>query len=344
MRTVAALMFTCVMAAQDAGFDVESRLVMVPVMVTDRKGRTVDGLEAADFALLDNGRSQKVVVDTFTTGQAPIALIVAVQASGISVPALEKVRKIGAMIQPLITGERGCAGVLAFSEQIRWLVDCTKDPDPFTGAFQRLSPGENKSARMFDALREAVAHLRKFPNSRRVVLLISESRDRGSETGLEDALLNAQAAGVAVYAVTYSTFATAFTTKASKVERPPEKIEPRSTRTEPLSAKGRVPIPPAEQRADILGGLGELARLGQADAANALTGGTGGARFSFARQKGLEEAIEKLGAELHSQYVLSFTPVEPEPGYHKLEVQVKGRPNSVVRARPAYWSMSGPVK
>src|SRR3954462_9833589 len=77
--------------AQDSRFDVRSRLVVVPVSVTDLKGRSIDGLEASDFLLFDNGRAQKIAVDTIDTGVAPIALIVAVQSSGISTAALEKV-------------------------------------------------------------------------------------------------------------------------------------------------------------------------------------------------------------------------------------------------------------
>jgi hypothetical protein len=52
----------------------------------------------------------------------------------------------------------------------------------------------------------------------------------------------------------------------------------------------------------VLGGIGELQRLGKENAAEALTKATGGSVFSFARQKALEEAIQKFGAGLHSQY------------------------------------------
>ena len=92
------------LAAQDSRFNAGARLVVVPVSVTDLKGRSLDGLEASDFVVLDNGKPRKVAVDTIDTGVAPIALMVAVQGSGISAAVLEKVRKIGAMIQPLIIG------------------------------------------------------------------------------------------------------------------------------------------------------------------------------------------------------------------------------------------------
>ncbi len=342
MRLLVAFAVIASLAAQEPGFQTESRLVMVPAFVTNAKGRNMDALTASDFVLLDNGRKQTIVLDTFETGNAPIALIVAVQSSGISVPVLEKVRKIGAMIQPLITGDRGCAGLVSFAEKVQWRQECTNDVEKLASAFDKLAPGENKSACMLDAAHEAIERLRKRPNARRVLLLISESKDRGSETELETVVINAQAAGVTVYAATYSAFKTAFTTKSSQNDPPPEPLYPRANRTETLTPKGRVPIPLSEQRVDFLGGMGELIRLGKAKDTDALTKATGGTNFPFARLKGLESAIEKLGSELHTQYILSFTPVSPEPGFHTLEVLVPGKKEAKIRSRPAYWSVSVP--
>jgi VWFA-related protein len=344
MKRALLLIYSALLAAQDTGFKVETRLVMVPVTVTDAKGRSVDGLEASDFAVRDNDRKQPVQVDSFATGVAPIALVVAVQSSGISGAVLEKVQKVGSMIQPLVTGERGCAALVAFDDTVQWLQECTNDTDALARAFQKLRPGDDKRGRMLDAVHSAVERLRKHSNVRRVLMLISESRDRNSETDLDSVVENVQAAGVTVYALTYSAFKTAFTTKAQTSPDPPrESVErPRPNRTEPLSPKGRVPIPPPEQRVDILGGIGELTRLGKVKTTEVLTASTGGTSFPFTRQKGLEDAIEKLGAELHSQYVLSFTPVDPEPGFHRLEVTIPGKTKLRIRTRPGYWSTQKP--
>jgi hypothetical protein len=140
MRCAVILALVLPLAAQDSRFDVHSRLVLVPVTISDSNGRSVDGLEAADFRLLDNRWERKITVDTIATGVAPIALVIAVQSSGISTPVLEKVRKIGVMIQPLVTGERGCAGVLSFAEKVAWLQDCTNNADAIQRALHRLSP------------------------------------------------------------------------------------------------------------------------------------------------------------------------------------------------------------
>jgi len=63
------------------------------------------------------------------------------------------------------------------------------------------------------------------------------------------------------------------------------------------------------------------------------------AEFPFTKLAGLESAIEKLGEELHSQYVLSFTLKDLLPGYHSLVVTVS-EPNAKIRARPGYWANS----
>ena len=329
--------------APDPRFAADSRLVLVPVNVTDAKGRPVEGLEAADFLVADNGQPQKAGVDTIDTGVAAIALVIAVQSSGISTAVLEKVRKIGAMVQPLVTGERGCAGVVSFAERVSWLEDCTKDPDALERAFQKLRPGEHKEARMLDAVDSAVEHLGRHPNARRVLLLISESRDRGSETDLEAVAVAAQSAGVTVYSATYSAFKTAFTSKTPV--SPPGRPEGPKSASETMGTMNGAPpnpwnpkIPPPEHRVDIAGGIGELARLGQTNTTEVLIKRTGGAAFPFTKQRALEEAIRKLGAELHSQYLLSFVPEAVAPGYHSLEVRVTRPGEFRIRARPGYWS------
>jgi VWFA-related protein len=315
-------------------------LVLVPVNVTDAKGRSVDSLEAPDFLVFDNGRLQKANIDTIGTGIAPVALVVAVQASGISLPVLEKVRKIGAMIQPLVTGERGCAAVMAFAARVAWLQeDCTKDPQAIERAFERLRPGEHAEARMLDAVDSAIGHLRRQPNARRVLLLISESRDRGSEATLDAVAGSAQSAGVAVYAATYSAFKSAFATKTPQQDdsppAPPEiaKVQPPGPPYSPAGAAGSS----AAGQVDILGGIRELSRVGKTNTTQVLAQSTGGTTFNFNRQKTLEETIEKFGAALHTQYVVSFVPEASTPGFHSLEVRLARPGKYQIRARPGYW-------
>lgn len=329
-------------AAQDPRFDAQSRLVLVPVTVTGEKGRFVDGLKASDFVLLDNGQPQTFALDTIGTGMAPVALVIAVQSSGVAAGALEVLRTIPSMIQPFVTGERGCAALVSFDEEIKWLQKCTHDTDALTFAFHRLEPGGGppKTARMLDAASEAIASLRERPNTRRVLLLISESRDRGSETELETVLLAAQTSDVTVYAATYSAFKTSLLARKSEPAELPKTPPPPDRPPPQAPPAGTTPYPtPPEQRIDILGGIGELLRLRDPNTTEILAAATGGATFRFTRRKGIEKIIMTLGAELHGQYLLSFAPDAPADGLHRLEVRIPAGPKYAIRSRPGYWWM-----
>ena len=340
MKRAALLALAVSLVAQESRFDAQSRLVLVPVTVTDREGRAVPGLEASDFLVFDNGRPRTPTVDTLDTGVPPIALVIAVQASGISAAVLEKVQKIEAMIQPLITGERGCVGLVSFADEVKRLQDCTKDPRAIEHAFLALRIGEHTAARMLDAVQASVEHLGRQQSARRVLLLISESRDRGSTVTLDAAARAAQGVGVTIYSATYSAFKTGFTSKAPVTpDRPAAAMEPPKDGSHPTQPNPKLP---PEERVDILGALRELGRLGDPNAAEVLTTSTGGTVLPFTRQKALEKAIHTLGNELHSQYVLSFVPEEDPAGYHAIEVRLR-RPGAYrIRARPGYWVTDRP--
>jgi VWFA-related protein len=176
-----------------------------------------------------------------------------------------------------------------------------------------------------------------------VLLLISESRDRGSKATLEAVSIAAESADVAMYAATYSLMKTAFTSK-SQVGPPPAPPHAQ-TPSEALGTPSGTPQTklnpkdiPKEQKADLGAGIRDLLRLHKTNDTQALAAVTGGIAFPFTRQKGLEDAIEKLGVELHSQYTLSFVPEDSAPGYHKLDVRIVRPGQFRIRARPGYWS------
>ena len=93
-------------------------------------------------------------------------------------------------------GERGCAPVVTFSERIGWIRECTNSEDA-TGMCLRIGPSWRGQERPCLTLSpESIQRLRQHSNSRRVLLLICESRERGSETALDQAVVAAQTAGV----------------------------------------------------------------------------------------------------------------------------------------------------
>jgi VWFA-related protein len=301
--------------AQDATIRTNVPLVQVPVTVTDSKGKSMDGLQAEDFLLYDDRVPQTGFrLDTSDIVVAPIALVVAIQSSGISEVALEKIRRVGSLIQPLVAGERGQAAILAYDEEVRLLQDFTRDASKITGAFEIVQARTIKTAHMFDAVAEGVKMLQTRPeNYRRMMIVLGESRDRGSKSNLDKAVEAAQRAGVTLYPITYSIQKTAWTAKPDDAQT--------------------LPTGP-----DYAGAIVELGRLTSTNAAERFAATTGGRHLSFTRLDGLEQALSKTADEIHSQYLISFVPMSSSnKGYHRIGVGVKDHPGAVVRARPGYW-------
>jgi VWFA-related protein len=291
----------------------EVPLVMAPVTVTDAKGRYIDGLRADDFVLTDNQSPRPFQLDTSDATLIPISIVIVVQINNYAGAVVAKLHKVGSLIQPLITGDRGDTAVMAFDEKVWTVQDFTTDRAQIERGLQEIQPSGDTQAHMLDAVSEAIHRLAQRPNSRRkVILLISEAKDRSSKARLKDVLDAAQHENVTIYSATYSAYTTAFTAK-------PEDL------------------PPPENE-NLLGVFTELGRMGKTSAADAFTKYTGGRHLSFARQSTLEKAIADVGVELHSQYLLSFTPAKSEEsGYHLIDVKLRNRPDAKIRTRPGYW-------
>lgn len=289
-------------------------LVLVPVTVTDRKGALMDGLTEDDFIVADDGVRQRIHLDTSDTVLAPVSLVVAVQCSGISAAVLAKINRVGGMIQPLVAGDRGRAAVIAFDDEVRVMQDFTGDQTKIRVALEKIEPRVIRAGKMIEAVAEAVRMLDTRPqNSRRILLILSESRDRRSKMKLADAIMMAQRAGVLIYPATYSAYATPWTARSED-------------------------NPPMPGGPDYMGGMIDLLRLGTTNTAEAFARATGGHHLSFETLSGLENVITRAGEEIHSQYLLSFVPHETDnKGYHHIEVAVPSKADAIVRARPGYW-------
>ena len=290
-------------------------LVLVPTTVTDKRGTLIDGLSADDFVVTDDGVRQKVHMDTSDTVLAPVSLVVLIQSSGISTPALARIRLVGAMIKPLVIGDRGQAAVIAYDTEVRTYQEFTSDGTKLRKTFEDIEPRTIKQAKLIDAVIEGMKMLDTRPeNYRRIMLVLGESRDRGSKHKLAEAVELAQRSSVVIYSLTYSAEGQAWTS---------------SSDNDPSMPGGP----------DYIGAIGELARLKKTNDADAFAKATGGRFLGFLREKSLEKDISRLGEEIHSQYLLSFVPEESKnTGLHRIEVHIAKFPEAVVRARPGYWA------
>jgi len=318
--------------------------VVAPVLVTDHAGNIIDGLQPNQFHLYDNGKEQNIQVDVTYD---PISLVVAMECSGRVESILKQMKHVGSLVQSVV-GTQGEAAVVKFDGREPMLVqDFTTDQDKIKVAIDKINPGSTGS-RMIDAVDMSVDLLRKrAAHNRKIVLLISETRDEGSATRLRQALIKANLANVAVYCVDISQLAVRLTQRQDDPR--PVNMDP-STMNAPLG----IPNTPTtmeqnygmQNRAQFVPLLKEIyidgKRIFVADPAKQFAMQTGGQHFYFLKQKGLESAVERISQELHSQYIIAYHPSNTdESGYHTIQVGIDRESRYECKTRPGYWLGGG---
>jgi VWFA-related protein len=317
--------------------------VVVPVTVTNQAGSFVSGLEAKDFRLYDNEKLQDIQMDVT---YSPISMVVAIQRNSGVEGFLPKIKKIGNMLEANVIGESGEAMLVAYDHRMRILQEWTNDGAKFTEALDKMMLGSSTSA-MIDAVFFSVRELRKRPAThRRILLMITETRDKGSEGKLKDALTEAEIHNVIIYTVNINR-GLAMATKTPTVRR-----------SSPYPVAATTPLPGGGGVAPVTPHMNEQLRGQQSmtfvplvqeifiqtkalfipNKAEVFTRYTGGKEFGFTDLSSLERALINIGEELHSQYILTYQPNNTEEGgYHEIYVDVN-RPGLDVRAREGYWA------
>lgn len=323
---------------------VTTRTVLVPTTVKDKdSGDFVNGLTVRDFEIFDNDRPQKIATDF---SYEPLSVVAVVQANSDVEPLIPKMRKLGVLLHGLVTGEGGDIAVLAFDHRIQHLVDWTSDANKLDDALQKLTAGSS-TARTIDAVEEADRMLyRHDPQNRRrrVIVLFSQGYDKGSESKSTETLRDMQFHNVVVYPVDISQI----TVLMKGDDRYPRPVMGNAPPEAIASGPGGRTSTPSEVLQNHPGGnvlnlappiwrsIKDLFRQPPDRAFAALTGGR---VYSFAKQTTLERAMTDLGKELHSQYLLSYSPdpeTQKESGFHKIRVEVN-HPRLDIRARTGYY-------
>jgi VWFA-related protein len=329
-RAALLLTVSCALLAQDNPV-IRSNVVnvQVPVTVTDKKGRAVTSLTAKDFELVDNGAPQSF---TFDVASHPVSMVIALQTNSGVRKILPDVIKASSLFVPLVAGETGEIAVIAFDGEVRTLLPFTSRANDISSTFLKLKTGSDLH-RLNDAAVEGIRLLHtRAADRKKILLLISEAQDKGSEVTTRDVFSKAEVEGILIYAVTM------------KATLPPRNERPMN----PQPPEARAPLPMGGLQTvttDVQNGgygtkLSDLYEIFKGlrvrNAMDAYAKLTGGSQVEFSKQNELEDAISKIGREIHNQYVLTFAPREPVPGYHALTINVLNSSKFTVRARRGY--------
>lgn len=332
-------------APPQAALKLRVALVTTPATVRNSKGEMVHDLDVSDFRVTDNGVPQRIV--HFDLGGDPLSIVVAIENSSRVESMLPQVRKSGIVISQTVVAASGECAILAFNDDVKKSQDFTSDHDAIEKAINTMKTGTS-GTKLYDAMSQAVEMLTSrpeptpdSPGRRRILLVIAEATDDGSDAKLGEVLRQAELANVTIYSVGLST------TRA-ELQAKPKDTTPQVT---PPGTSGRPNFPgsaPTPDNNAALYGTGNLmnaviwALKHAKDAAHdnplqIATAGTGGAHLPTFKDRSIEEALDSIGGELHSQYSLSYAPTGTSAsGYHEIKITVDKK-HLNVRARPGYY-------
>ncbi|MGI4828700.1 MAG: VWA domain-containing protein [Janthinobacterium lividum] len=298
---------------------VQSQLVLVPTEVRTKKGgENIYGLHAEDFTVEADGVPQRVQLDE-SGAPVPLSLVVMVQCSRTAFREGPKIRGLATMVDAIVGGGPAKVAVVDFGTEPELLTGLTADPDKRDRAFAQLQPcDDDGGVATYDAVAYGNEILeRAHAPGRRVVLLVSETRDHGSLSKPDKTIAALNRTNTVVDAVAFS------------------------------PARDEV-IEDAKTQDGATGGIIGLVLMAvqalRKNAPKEFARETGGEYINFSNEKGFDRSLNTLANRIHNGYQLSFVPHFPAdsagsaPGLHALKVRVPKYPDAVIEHREAYWN------
>jgi Ca-activated chloride channel family protein len=277
---------------------VRTDLVVVPVFVTDGRGRRVSGLTQSDFQVRDNNRP--VETSYFAAGAESVALLFLLDASGSTRETITQQRETALALFSHF-GARSHIAVMQFRERAELTQEFTRDLRAARKAFQVASLPDHHTA-IFDAARDAVRAFNTQGRStaeRRIVVLVSDGLDTASDAAPASVIAEANAAGVSFYVIHLPLYA-------------------------PVDGRlaARKPSKGFRELAEKTGGQFFV---------------VGDARTSLdpRAEHDLSPIFRAIAEDLQSQYVLGYhaTAAGTEPGTHRVEVRLNSPRQRKLRVR-----------
>jgi Ca-activated chloride channel family protein len=191
------------------------RLVLLPAVVTTRRGRPVQGLDAGDFRLYEDHVPQEIrYFGTEQDQPVSIAFLLDISGSMRQVGKLDEAKEaIRVFIDSLRPGDR--YGLVCFADdQVAWITDFTAERERF---LRRLEVQEAYGqTALFDAIAEAPRLVDEQIKGRKAIVLITDGIDNASQLSVFEAIQLARSVNVPIYTIGFSSLAAALRPKGSR--------------------------------------------------------------------------------------------------------------------------------
>jgi VWFA-related protein len=333
---------------------VDTQLVSVPAVVTDKTGRPLSNLHANNFVLYEDGRPQQI--SNFATTEAPFEVALLLDTSGSTRADIALIRRAArSFIDALRPGDR--VAIVAFNNSengaeslatVDVLTRLTDDREALQKALENI--GASNGTPYYDALARIGEEVFREPPSiemrgRRAVVALTDGVDSASDADYAEARAHLQRIGVACYFIQVNTEDFV----EDRLLRDCQEFGTLRLSRRQLQRYRRIFIPRADasnyeefckmgqfERMQISRSLYDLARREMNDLAHAL----GGKTFPTRDLRDARAAFAQVAAEIGTQYSLGYysTNKTRDGRFRAIRVEVRSAPGTQVRAREGYYA------
>ena len=297
---------------------IDTNLISVPVIVSDRDNRYVPNLKVELFRLFDNQLEQKI--SFFDAGEEPLNVVVMLDTSLSTSDVLDDIRKAAkSFVKELRPEDR--AMIVTFDWQTQKLSSLTSNRKELEQAVKHTKTGKHVGTVLNDALIQVTREVLQPIRGRKAIVLLSDGEDHGSNVELPELIRAESEADAMIYSIYYQPLMRRiwdnWRQRARRHGWPFHHASPQR----PGGRRGGM----RQQRAEM--GMEVMAQLAE------VTGG----RFYQGETKNLKDTFALIAEELRHQYRLGFYPIDllRNGSIHALQVKVD-LPNVSVRSRREY--------
>lgn len=302
---------------------IDTNLISVPVIVSDRDNRYVPDLKIEAFKLFDNSVEQKIIY--FDTGEEPLNVVLMLDTSLSTSGVLDDIRKAAKeFVKTLRPQDR--AMIVTFDWQFEKLSDLTNNRKQLEEGIKHAKVGRYAGTVLRDALMDISKNVLQPIRGRKAIILLSDGEDHGSVVNPEDLIKSQSESDAMIYSIYYHPEMQRLFAPGRRGGRFPGRGQfpfHHAAPQRPGGPRGRggPPWRRGDEGIDLMEKLAEV---------------TGG-RFYEGETKKLKETFALIAEELRHQYRLGFSPADLQRNgsVHALLVKVS-LPNVSVRARHEY--------
>jgi VWFA-related protein len=316
----------------------ESTLVNIPLLVSDRSGRYIPRLNKNDFTLYEDGVLQEIA--SFTSEEVPFNVVLLLDMSPSVQGSVEAIHDAAiAFVRQMRPQDR--VMIASFDRHVQFLTGFTSDRRMLEQAIRSTSTGSGTS--VYDAVYMTVEQRMRNVEGRKALLLFSDGEDTtSSRASYDDAIEIVTESDVLVYGLRYP--------GSGSIQINPWPRDPWPRIPFPLP----FPWPPRRRRGNFTPGTitshlnnatssapqwpRNRGGRGNGDFMADITAAGGGPVYDAQQIGDLSRLAYQIAEELRHTYTVSYYPTNnlSNGGYRSIRVRVRSRDDLAVRHRKGY--------